>query len=336
MKTAEYWTAQKDKQIECALCPHHCRLASGNYGLCRTRQNIEGTLISLNYCRPVSTATDPIEKKPLYHFHPGTTIFSCGPSGCTFRCSFCQNHEISQELLPAREVSADTLVSTVVTSGTIGIAYTYSEPYIWFETIMEVAPAIKNHGLLNVMVSNGFMEPKPLGELLKVVDAMNIDIKSIRPQFYKKLCNGKLEPVLRTCETVKKHCHLEITHLVIPGENDTAAEFEELTNYIAGNLGRDTPLHLSRYFPRYRMSAPPTPADTLHLARVIAVEKLDYVYIGNTGGQEWTDTKCPSCAAVLIKRKGYSVTCTAGLISSGTAGRAACPSCGFTTNIRIG
>ncbi|HEX7511547.1 MAG TPA: radical SAM protein, partial [Chitinivibrionales bacterium] len=221
MKTASYYTPLDSTKLRCDLCPHHCILAEGKRGICLTRRNENGVLVSLNYCRPVSTAVDPIEKKPLYHFFPGSRIFSTGPNGCTFKCLFCQNCEISQDIIPTREIPAASLAEAIIRSGTIGVAYTYSEPYIWFETIMDTAPLVKNAGLKNVMVTNGFMEPAPLAKLLSVIDAMNIDIKSIRPDFYKKLCKATLEPVLRTCETVKKKCHLEITNLIIPQENDT-------------------------------------------------------------------------------------------------------------------
>ena len=333
MKEAAYYTVLDTTKIRCDLCPHHCVLTEGKRGICLTRKNEGGLLASLNYCRPVSTAIDPIEKKPLYHFFPGSRIFSSGPNGCTFKCLFCQNCEISQEILPTREVSAVSLADEIVQSGTIGVAYTYSEPYIWFETIMEVGRIVKNHGLKNVMVTNGFMEPAPLKELLTIVDAMNIDIKSIRTEFYKKLCKARLEPVLRTCETVKKSCHLEITTLIIPGENDTPGEIRELADYVAANLGRDTPLHFSRYFPRYKMNAPSTGADTLLHAWEIAREKLDYVYVGNMGTEDKSNTFCPSCGSLLIKRMGYSVTLTPGLTSTSPDQTASCPACGCKTNI---
>jgi len=335
MKTAAYWTAVDPTKIRCDLCPHHCVLTEGKRGICLTRQNIGGSLVSLNYCRPVSTAVDPIEKKPLYHFFPGSRIYSSGPNGCTFKCMFCQNCEISQDILPTREATAVSIADEVIKSGTIGIAYTYSEPYIWFETIMEVGTLIKKHGLKNIMVTNGFMEPAPLRELLEVVDAMNIDIKSIRPDFYKKLCKARLEPVLKTCETVKKKCHLEITNLIIPGENDDSDEIKELAEYIAVNLGKDTPLHLSRYFPRYRMNSPPTSADILLRAWEIAREKLDYVYIGNMGGYDKSNTICPSCSSMLVERKGYSIKTASGLHGASSNHLAACPTCGRLTNITI-
>jgi pyruvate formate lyase activating enzyme len=278
---------------------------------------------------------DPIEKKPLYHFFPGSGIFSSGPNGCTFKCQFCQNCEISQEILPVREIPAKDFADEVINSKTIGIAYTYTEPYIWFETIMEIGPIVKKRGLKNVMVTNGYMEPAPLADLLTVVDAMNIDIKSIRPAFYKKLCKAELEPVLRTCETVKKHCHLEITNLLIPGENDSPDDVRDLVAYVAENLGKDTPLHLSRYFPRFKMTSPPTPEKSLFDALEIARRDLQYVYVGNIQSSEASNTSCPVCHDVLVKRSGYSIEMAPGLKTKGSGNFALCPKCGVETNIII-
>ena len=308
-------------------------MTDGKRGFCMTRQHVHGELVSLNYCRPVSSHVDPIEKKPLYHFYPGSEIFSSGPNGCTFKCLFCQNCDIAQSIVPPTEITVDAFAKAIIESNTIGIAYTYSEPYIWFETIMEVGAIVKEHGLKNVMVTNGFMEPAPLAELLTLVDAMNIDIKSIRPDFYKKLCKATLGPVLRTCETVKKHCHLEITTLVIPGQNDSEEEFRELTDFVAYHLGRDTPLHFSRYFPRNKATFPPTPESTLFKAWEIAREKLDYVYVGNIDSAGKANTYCPSCKQLLIERSGYSVKIAEGLTKDKNT--AVCPSCAAATNILL-
>jgi pyruvate formate lyase activating enzyme len=330
MKEAAWYHSLGDSRVVCDLCPHHCRMRSGQRGICLTRKNHGGKLISENYCRPVSMAIDPIEKKPLFHFFPGSSIFSSGPNGCTFRCSFCQNCEISQKLLDAREVTAHSIADSASANGSIGIAYTYSEPTIWFETIVEVGTLVRERGLKNVMVTNGFIEQAPLTELLTVVDAMNIDIKSMNPSFYRRICKCSLDPVLKACETVKKSgCHLEITHLLIPGENDTPAETELLAGFIAEHLGRDTPLHLSRYFPRHRMVYAPTPEASLLAAWDIAKKRLDYVYIGNCAIPGKEDTSCPGCGAILIQRRGYRVTLTDSLIKT-NAGKSKCAKCGNT------
>jgi pyruvate formate lyase activating enzyme len=333
MHPARHFTQLTTHKVRCDLCPHHCLLTEGKRGICLTRQNVKGTLVSLNYCRPVSMNIDPIEKKPLYHFYPGTQIFSTGPNGCNLKCQFCQNCEISQELIPAREIPLKDFITKVITSDTAGIAYTYSEPFIWFETIMEVAPAIKEKGLINVMVTNGFIEQKPLAELMPYIDAMNIDIKAINPAFYRRMCKAQLEPVLKACEYAKKHCHIEITNLIIPGENDSAEDLRSLCKYIAENLGKDTPLHFSRYYPRYKISIPPTPASTLARAWEIAHEFLEYVYIGNMEIQEKSNTYCPSCKNLLIRRSGYFIEFMLDQTKIHSSDRIICPRCSFQSNI---
>jgi pyruvate formate lyase activating enzyme len=332
MKIAAYFTPTSDKKVQCNLCPHHCSVSDGKQGICLTRRNRDGILYADNYCRPISMAVDPIEKKPLYHFYPGRAIFSSGPNGCTFKCKFCQNHEISQTVLSTRELKPDEFVKQTRKSNSIGIAYTYSEPYIWFETIMDIGPKIKDLGLVNVMVTNGYMEPEPLEDLLTVVDAMNIDIKSMNEQFYKHLCKGSLTPVLNTCEKVKKHCHLEITNLLIPGENDSEEDIQKLADYITGYLGEDTPLHISRYFPRYKLGNQPTEESSLFNTWEITREKLQYVYLGNIVSGNKGDTFCPTCNTLLVKRSGYSTKISKDL-GKGLDNKCTCLKCGSSINI---
>ena len=333
MKEASFYLKLPDNRVQCTLCPHHCKIREKQHGFCISRENIGGRLIAANYCRPVSSALDPIEKKPLFHFFPGASIFSTGPNGCTFKCSFCQNHEISQTELPSREVTAERLAETAAERRSIGIAYTYSEPVIWFETIMDVGTRVKKDGLKNVMVTNGFIEPAPLNDLLSIVDAMNIDIKSMNPSFYRRICKGSLAPVLKTCETVKKAgCHLEITNLLITGENDEQKETAALADFMATNLGSDTPLHISRYFPRHLMSHDPTPAPVLERAWEIAHNRLEYVYVGNITAGDKEHTFCPGCGELLISRSGYSVCITGSLVKT-PAGRALCNKCNRLINI---
>jgi pyruvate formate lyase activating enzyme len=326
MKEAAYYSTLPNNRVECSLCPHHCKIPEGKHGFCITRENRGEKLIAANYCRPVSFAVDPIEKKPLFHFCPGSTIFSSGPNGCTFKCSFCQNCEISQEKIDAKEIPSEKIFSLIEQSDSIGVAYTYSEPTIWYETIMDIGPRVKKLGLKNVMVTNGFIEPAPLGDLLTVVDAMNIDIKSMDPTFYKRICKGSLPEVLRACESVKKTgCHLEITHLLIPGENDDPKETASLVDFIATHLGRETPLHISRYFPRYRMDHAPTSEALLDRAWTIAHERLDYVYVGNIAGGGKENTCCPKCKTLLVSRRGYGISRSAQLVPHN--GTAACATC---------
>jgi pyruvate formate lyase activating enzyme len=311
MKEASYYSKLGDNQVACSLCPHHCKIRNGHHGLCLTRENIDGTLIASNYCRPVSTGIDPVEKKPLFHFYPGSSIFSTGPAGCNFKCGFCQNYEISQNALSANEIVPERLLEMVVESGTIGIAYTYSEPTIWFETIMDLGTMVRSRGLKNVMVTNGYIEHSPLIDLLTIVDAMNIDIKSMDPSFYQRLCKGSLNEVLRTCEIAKKAgCHIEITNLLIPGENDSPAETGRLVEFIASSLGKETPLHFSRYFPRYKMQHSPTSFSSLERAWEIARRLLDFVYIGNCSTPDKENTLCPQCGTLLVSRQGYATEIT--------------------------
>ncbi|MBD3419391.1 MAG: AmmeMemoRadiSam system radical SAM enzyme [Chitinivibrionales bacterium] len=337
MKEAAWYTATHDNAVLCELCPHHCRIQPGKNGICLTRGNRGGTLHSLNYCRPVSTALDPIEKKPLYHFLPGSSIYSTGPNGCTFKCAFCQNCDISQQPRHIPEVSPNALVDQVVQSASAGIAYTYSEPFIWFETIMAVGARIKASGLANVMVSNGFYNPQPLNDLLSVVDAFNIDIKSMQESFYRRLCKASLGPVLQACEAIKKKRHLEITNLLITDENDSADEVRQLARYIAHNLGGDTPLHISRYFPRYNLTHRATAQKTLLDAWTCAREHLDFVYIGNMPAGDKANTHCPACNELLIMRNGYVTKCKFSKISeSHNSEKAICPQCKADVSIVIG
>lgn len=327
MKEAAYYSKLPDGRVACTLCPHRCRIPESRHGFCISRVNVGGKLIAKNYCRPVSTALDPIEKKPLYHFYPGSSVFSTGPNGCTFKCSFCQNHEISQTEQPAREITEEQFARMAGENSSIGIAYTYSEPVIWYETIMDIGTRIKKRGLKNIMVTNGFIEPSPLKDLLSIVDAMNIDIKSMNPSFYRRICKGSLETVLKTCETVKKAgCHLEITNLLIPGENDDPKETRALVDFMASHLGSDTPLHLSRYFPRHRMDHSPTPPELLERAWEISREQLDHVYVGNIAAGDKENTYCPGCGELLISRSGYSVSITDTLIKTPDE-RAKCNKC---------
>jgi pyruvate formate lyase activating enzyme len=327
---AAYAETLDEGKVRCHLCPHRCLLTEGKRGICLTRANHAGRLVTQNFCRPVSLAVDPIEKKPLYHFLPGSTIFSTGPNGCTMKCAFCQNCDISQQVRPVAYMGPARLLAEVMQSGSAGVAYTYSEPFIWFETIMAVGPRVRENGLANVMVTNGYMERGPLAELLGVVDAMNVDIKSMDPAFYRRLCKADLSPVLNACTQIKAAgCHLEITNLLIPGENDSAADVRRLASHVAGDLGRDTPLHLSRYFPRNRMRHGATPPASLLRAYDIASEYLDYVYLGNIQSDGKADTRCPECGAVLIKRDGYSVRFAGDFARP----KATCPGCGAGTNV---
>ena len=281
MRTAQYWQSE-ETSVRCLLCPHACVIAEGCAGRCRVRRNENGKLVSRNYGEVTSMALDPVEKKPLQHFFPGKKVLSVGTWGCNFHCRFCQNWEIAHGEPQTVFVAADELAQLATRQGSecIGVAYTYSEPTVWFEYVLEAAHAVKTMGLKNVLVTNGFINEKPLAELLKVTDAMNIDLKSFRPGFYKDVCSGGLDTVKKTVETAVRFCHVEVTTLLIPGLNDSDEEIEALVNWL-GSISREIPLHFTRYFPCYQMTLPPTPRETLLRARELALPVLNHVHLGN-------------------------------------------------------
>jgi len=282
MKEALWYIKEGDK-VRCSLCPNDCLVSDGKKGRCGVRINKNGTLYSEIYNRVTSIALDPIEKKPLYHYHNGESILSLGTKGCNFTCPWCQNWTISQDrTTPTEEVTADVVVKKAKESGSFGIAYTYNEPFIWYEFVLECCRKAHENSLKNVFVTNAYINKEPLDEILPHIDAMNVDIKSVDESFYKKYCLGKLAPVLENVRKAKeKGVHIEITNLVIPTLNDSKGHFEKLTDWIAGNVGPDTPVHFSRYFPCYKFSLPPTPVATLKSAKEIAEKKLKYVHLGN-------------------------------------------------------
>lgn len=300
MIEARYYEKLKNGRVKCRLCPVECIIAPGKVGRCLGRKNIDGKLYAVNYGEVVSIANDPVEKKPLYHFHPGKSILSIAPNGCNLLCPFCQNWEISQKRSPTQYISPQDMVRYAKEYNSIGIAYTYTEPLIWFEYLLDVCSLAKREGLVNVLITNGLINREPLKELLPLIDAMNIDLKSIREDFYKKIVRGDLSTVKNTIIEAKKVCHIEITNLIIPTLNDSMEEIDELIEFVA-SVGRDTPLHFSRYFPNYKFDKPPTPVQTLKEAYKRAKDKLYYVYIGNV----WTgedNTYCPECGNLLISR----------------------------------
>ena len=301
---ARYWQDEGDN-VRCQLCPNLCLVAEGKAGRCLGRRNVDGKLIAASYGEVVSLAVDPIEKKPLYHFLPGTEILSVATFGCNLLCPFCQNSEISQKVALSRYIAPEQLVELAARERTPSIAFTYNEPTIWFEYVVDACGLARAGGLKTVLVTNGMLNPDPLAELLPLVDAMNIDLKSIRPAFYHDYVRGSLECVLDTIRAARNACHVELTNLLIPGRNDSEAEVRELVAFVA-SLGRDTVLHFSRYFPRHNATEPETPVATLARAAATAREQLDYVYVGNmSGGAEGRDTFCPNCRNLLIDRSAY-------------------------------
>ncbi len=325
LKPAAYGRALTAGAIVCELCPLECHLTEGKRGVCGSRFNRGGELFTDNYAELVTLANDPIEKKPLYHFYPGATILSTGPNCCNLGCLHCQNWSISQEKVPTIFFTPERLVQAALDHRSLGVAFTYTEPMIWFEYIMDVAPLLHAAGLKVVLITNGFINPEPLERLISVTDAMNVDLKSIREEFYRRVCKGRLGPVLDNIRRIADSAvHLELTNLIIPGENDSESDLSDLIDFVA-SVSPTIPLHFSAYHPDYKMSRPHTPSATLNHARQLAVTKLRYVYIGNVADDQ-SDTHCPNCQALLIARKGYRVT-----VSGLEFGR--CRDCGYDTGI---
>jgi pyruvate formate lyase activating enzyme len=312
-KLSPFFTSLSGGEIQCDLCPKRCRVSNGKRGACRVRENRDGKYYSLVYGNPCAVHLDPIEKKPFFHVLPSTTSFSLATVGCNFQCKFCQNWEISQaspEDVYSYDVSPEMILKKAKEVGAHSVAYTYVEPTIFYEYMVDICQLVKKAGLLNVCHSNGFINPEPLKNLCKVMDAANIDLKGFTETFYRDLCNGELAPVLETLKTLKKEkVHLEITNLVIPTQNDDLSGLKEMCLWVRKELGADTPIHFSRFYPLYKLrSLPPTPVSTLEKARSTALSSgLEYVYIGNIPGHEGEHTFCPKCKKMLIQRIGYMV-----------------------------
>ncbi|MBI4650249.1 AmmeMemoRadiSam system radical SAM enzyme [Candidatus Desantisbacteria bacterium] len=307
MKEADYYQKLKDDKVKCILCPHECVISPDKSGICRTRKNIHGSLFAMNYKESAtSPQLDPVEKKPLYHFHPGKNILSLGPNSCNLQCQFCQNWTISQKEVTTQHIEPEELISSAL-KNSMGIAYTYSEPFTWYEFIMDIAPKAREKGLKNVLVTNGFINEEPLKKIIPYIDALNIDIKSMNEDFYLKVCKGRLSSVLKTCEIAKKYSWVEITNLIIPTLNDNEEEISKLVDWVAEKLGDETPLHFSKYFPQYKLAIPETKELTLKNAYLIAKNKLKYVYVGNIHIPDYSNTYCPFCNNLLIKREGYNI-----------------------------
>ena len=273
-------------KTRCELCFHHCVLDEGQTGFCRARACQAGKIVCLNYGKLTSLALDPVEKKPLRRFHPGSLILSVGSFGCNLRCPFCQNHEISMAEdsgIQAVEVSPEQLAAKaaeLVPHGNIGVAYTYNEPLIGYEYVRDCAALVHEQGMVNVLVTNGTVEEEPWRTLLPLIDAVNIDLKGFTPSWYRKL-GGDLETVKHSIALAAERCHVEVTTLLIPGENDSEEEIRELARWLA-SINSEIPLHLSRFFPRYRMlDSPPTPVEQVYRLAEAAQEYLSHVYTGN-------------------------------------------------------
>ncbi|MFP4458046.1 MAG: AmmeMemoRadiSam system radical SAM enzyme [Candidatus Zixiibacteriota bacterium] len=304
-KQARYYIKLENDKIRCNLCPHRCKIPEGKRGICYSRFVEDGSLFTDNYGEIIALNIDPIEKKPLYHFHPGKDILSTGPNGCNFSCKFCQNWQISRQKSKTKYLPPEELVK--LSLDTLGIAYTYTEPTIWFEYMLDVAKMAKDKGQKNVMITNGFIQPEPFDELLDYIDAINIDLKSFDEDFYRKFCGGRRKPVLESIRQANEKAHVEITNLVITDLNDSRDNFIKMIDFIA-DVDDNIPFHISRYYPAYELKNEATAVETIREFVDLARERLNYVYAGNVQIDIGNDTKCPNCGNLLIKRTGYSTT----------------------------
>jgi pyruvate formate lyase activating enzyme len=314
MRDAKYYRTLENGKVRCNLCPHYCIIDQGHRGLCGVRKNVDHHLKTENYGLVSAIQFDPVEKKPLFHFYPGRSILSFGSIGCNFTCGFCQNCYISQTTVDdypwLNHYSIDQILNIAYSDdASVGIAYTYNEPTIYFEFMMDIAREAEKAKFRNVMISNGYITREPLEELLPHMDAFNIDLKAFKNDFYKDQSGARLKPVKDTLKTISKAGkHLEITNLIIPTLNDQEDDFREMLNWIQTELGEETILHLSRYFPAYQMTIPATPRETLENLYKIATEYLPYCYLGNINSFHGANTYCPSCTNLVIERNGYTTT----------------------------
>ncbi|MDP8212593.1 MAG: AmmeMemoRadiSam system radical SAM enzyme [Candidatus Zapsychrus exili] len=299
--------------VQCELCPRRCRLKNGERGNCRVRINLDGELKSLVYGNPCSIHVDPIEKKPLYHFLPTSTALSIATAGCNLHCKYCQNWQISQrppEELQNEKLSTKDVVDAALKNNCKSIAYTYSDPVVFYEYTLETSKVARQYNIKNVLVTAAYINEKPLLELCKYTDAANIDLKGITEEYYKNMSEATLAPVLAAIKIMQKQgIWIELTNLIVPTFNDNEKDIANLCKWIIDNVGPDVPLHFSRFWPMHKLkNLFPTPVETLTLARDIAKQiGINHVYIGNVGGEAGNDTHCPQCKKTLIKRRGYMI-----------------------------
>jgi pyruvate formate lyase activating enzyme len=328
-KEAQLWKKADGQDVQCELCGHQCKIAAGQYGLCRVRQNVAGALQTLNYGSLVALNVDPIEKKPLFHVLPGSTSLSIAAAGCNFQCEFCQNWQISQQPRDGKGIlgqatSPEQVVSAAGNYDCASISYTYTEPTVFFEFARDCSRLAHEQGIKNCFVSNGFLTEKAVGELTGLLDAINVDLKAFRDKTYREIMKAPLAPVL-TClkSLVQAGIWVEVTTLVVPEMNDSREELADIAGFIAGQLGPDVPWHVSRFRGEYQMrDHGATPRETLEMAATLGKKAgLKHVYCGNLHGQVDENTYCPSCKELLIDRTGFHVR-------QNRLRDGACPSCG--------
>lgn len=317
MKEAAFYQKTTDNAVICGLCPHNCYIKNGEKGLCKSRENQNGVLYTLNYGKTVSlNPYDPVEKKPLFHFLPGTQVLSIGANLCNLHCNYCQNYHISQQEVPTKSITKEELSVLVKNYGLSAVAYTYTEPVIWYEFLLDSAKFLTAQGIKTIMVTNGFINPEPLNDLLPYLSAMNIDLKAFNDDFYQRNCGGRLEPVLNTIKNAAQNTHLEITNLLISDENDSDEDIKSLIDFVA-SVDPRIPLHFSRYFPCYKLNNPPTDSQRLFYAYHEAKKKLSHVYLGNIPFDNILE--CEHCGFEICQRGyGENVDLANGI----------CPNCG--------
>lgn len=312
---ALFYEKLEDRKVRCNLCHNRCLINDNGFGRCKVRQNVNGVLETMIYSRLVAINPDPIEKKPLFHVMPGSLAYSIGAAGCNLRCVFCQNSEISQMPRESGKMgenifSAADIVDDAQRNQCRSIAYTYTEPTVNFEFVYDTAMLARGRGLKNILVTNGYMTPEAIDMIAPYIDAANVDLKSYNDNFYRELCEARLEPVKKSLKHFQlKGVFVEVTTLIIPGRNDSDFELKNLAEFLVKDLGPETPWHISRFHPMYNLlDVSPTPVGTLTKARDIGMKAgLKYVYIGNVRGHAGESTYCPQCGKVIIERAGYSI-----------------------------
>jgi len=329
-KEAVLWEPAEDAKVRCKLCNHRCLIDEGKLGRCCVRKNIGGVLYALTYDKVCSANPDPIEKKPLFHFQPGTQSFSIATMGCNFRCEFCQNWQISQAAIEdgrieGQAISPEQIVDAAVRSGCKSIAYTYTEPTVFMELCNDCGRLGKERGLANVFVSNGYETIEAIDFAVEWLDGINVDLKAFNEDYYRRLCKARLGPVLDTIRYIAKETKIwmEITTLLVPGENDSEDELKQLAEFIVEDAGADVPWHISRFYPQYKyLDSAATPISSLERAYEIGKEAgLHYIYFGNVPGAKGESTFCYKCGRMLIERAGYRIA--ANDVENGR-----CPDCG--------
>lgn len=316
VREAMHYKKLEEGKVECGICPRGCKVTLKERGYCGVRENIDGIYHTLVYGRACSINVDPIEKKPLFHFFPGSSALSLATAGCNVECKFCQNWEISQfrpEQVRSIDFPPEAVVDQTIEKKIRSIAFTYTEPVVFYEYMYETAKLAKQKGVKSVMISNGYIKEEPMADLCEHLSAVKVDLKAFTEKFYAEVCSGKLQPVLDTLKLLKKKkMWFEIVLLVIPTLNDRPAEIAEMCTWINSELGPDVPIHFSRFYPTYKIkNLPPTPVSTLlHAREIAAAAGLHYAYIGNVPANEWESTYCPECKKAVVARIGYKILST--------------------------